>query len=116
MSATGGWATGGIDWNGNGGIDAPNGGGDVILEGDQCLVFFLGGIPDNLSAVPNCRGFSTNPANPAAATSDRIGPFYEGFTAGRLARIINGNSNARRSPFFFSLLDTYSQSDGAGNI
>src|SRR5207237_10361658 len=27
-----------------------------VLEGDQCLVFFLGGIPDQ--HVPGCHGFS----------------------------------------------------------
>jgi hypothetical protein len=58
----------GIDWNGNGKIDPPDQGGDVILEGDQCLVFFLGGINGT-------KGFSTNPANPAADTKERMGPF-----------------------------------------
>jgi prepilin-type N-terminal cleavage/methylation domain-containing protein len=112
-----GWTNIGIDWNGDGVINPANGGGDVILEGDQCLVFFLGGIPLNAAGVPlSCQGFSTNPANPAAATTDRMGPFYEGFTAGRLARILTASSNPRRSPFFFSLLDSYSQGDGFGNI
>ena len=46
----------------------------TILEGDQCLVFFLGGIPNGNGKPP--LGFSTNPANPAAAATaadpDRI--------------------------------------------
>lgn len=52
----------GIDWNGNGEID-----GDgvtsppVLLKGDQCLVFFLGGIAPSSETG----GFSKNPANPA---------------------------------------------------
>src|SRR5262245_38665891 len=30
----------GIDWNGDGQVQ-----GDWVLEGDECLVFFLGGLP-----------------------------------------------------------------------
>jgi general secretion pathway protein G len=48
-----------VDWNGDGTI-TPN--VPLTLEGDQCLVFFLGGIPQN--GIPT--GFSTNPSNPAA--------------------------------------------------
>lgn len=61
---------GGIDWNGNGQIDA----GAVILNGSECLVFLLGGIP---SPQGNLLGFSTNPSNPATQTVDRIGPFFD---------------------------------------
>jgi hypothetical protein len=68
----------GIDWNGNGTIDA----GPVTLEGHQCLVFFLGGIPSNgvLS------GFSTNPRNPAMliAGGTNVGPFFQ-FKAERIS-------------------------------
>jgi prepilin-type N-terminal cleavage/methylation domain-containing protein len=60
-----------IDWNGNGIVDPP-----VELTGDQCLVFFLGGI-QNSSPTPHCLGFSTNEKNPAQLTGARIGPFYE---------------------------------------
>jgi hypothetical protein len=60
----------------------------VVLEGDQCLVFFLGGIGGT-------HGFSTNGANPAQnpnanpnpnpalAWGDRVAPFYE-FNPSRL--------------------------------
>jgi general secretion pathway protein G len=74
-----------IDWNLTGGApDAP-----IDLEGHQCLVFFLGGVP---RFNPNgATGFSTNPAYPAAAafvsptgvagtsvmTDERIGPFFQ---------------------------------------
>src|SRR5207247_2502159 len=48
-----------IDWNGNGNADGP-----VILEGDQCLVFFLGGIP--IQGTPaGVLGFSTDPRDPS---------------------------------------------------
>ena len=83
------------DWNGNGVYDS----GAYLLSGDECLAFFLGGIPtgephDN-SAIrtgqgpPGCLGFSKNPINPTlppiagTATAGRDGPFYE-FDSGRL--------------------------------
>lgn len=66
-----------IDWNGNGALDP----GAVTLEGDQCLVFFLGGIR-NSSGLHT--GFSTNAKNPTSASTERIGPFAE-FQAQRLA-------------------------------
>jgi prepilin-type N-terminal cleavage/methylation domain-containing protein len=68
-----------VDWNGNGSQtpDPP-----VVLTGDQCLVFFLGGIQSS-SPSPHCLGFSTNEKNPAQATGDRVEPFYE-FKSSRL--------------------------------
>jgi prepilin-type N-terminal cleavage/methylation domain-containing protein len=73
------WSSG-IDWSG--GLGMPNGG--VVLEGDQCLVFFLGGIPavdsnGNLGVT----GFSTNPQNPTQLGGNRLPPLFE-FAAGRL--------------------------------
>jgi prepilin-type N-terminal cleavage/methylation domain-containing protein len=55
----------------------------VILEGDQCLVFFLGGLPGPSNSVA---GFSTSPTNPTAATApggERI-KFFD-FKVDRLA-------------------------------
>ena len=107
-----------VDWNGNGKIDPPTGpiAGDVILTGDQCLVFFLCGIPFvDGTGLPTCSGFSTNPANPAAhITPGTPGlapkpPLYE-FDTGRLVFSYNP-----RAPRFFSYLDTYGNStDGKG--
>src|SRR6266849_5038089 len=68
----------GIDWNGNGVQDPP-----VILEGDQCLVFFLGGIQSNKDSKLECLGFSVNQANPAREGGQRVGPFCE-FKSSRL--------------------------------
>jgi prepilin-type N-terminal cleavage/methylation domain-containing protein len=66
------------DWSGTGSSAA------FTLEGDQCLVFFLGGIPD--PTTPGCRGFSTNPTNPTSlATGDKIS-FYNFETARLYAR------------------------------
>jgi hypothetical protein len=68
-----------VDWNANGNPvpDLP-----VVLTGEQCLVFFLGGIVSS-SPTPHCLGFSTNEKNPAQTTGDRVGPFYE-FSGSRL--------------------------------
>lgn len=63
-----------VDWNGDG---IPNGpGGNVgtpwILEGEQCLVFYLGGIP----SATGPQGFSTNNMIPSAPGGKRKGPYY----------------------------------------
>ena len=80
-----------IDWNGNGTKDA-----DVVLQGDQVLVFLLGGIPSASSS--DVLGFSTSPTNPADLTSTtRKGPYFP-FSPDRLMRQSNG---------FFQYLDPY---------
>jgi prepilin-type N-terminal cleavage/methylation domain-containing protein len=71
------------DFNGNGTND-----GDYILQGDQCLVFFLGGVPslDTASQTYAMTGFAKNPVNPfanPAAASSRQQPIFE-FNPGRL--------------------------------
>lgn len=92
--------TTGHDWNGDGAVDPPlNGAGTPSvayeLEGHQCLVFFLGGIP---ASNPNgCLGFSANRRNPTQAGGERIGPFLE-FQPGRLVA-----TNGR----FLSYIDGY---------
>ncbi len=106
----------GIDWNGNGQLDD----GQVLLEGDQCLVFFLGGIPGPPASTPFTTGFSTNPQNPAfhtiAVGSETNAPLFE-FSSDRLTR--NTPRNAPYSvstdprnplpvaPLHYSYLDTY---------
>ncbi len=82
-----------IDWNGDGRAE-----GDWELEGDECLVYFLGGIPDKAGATPFCLGFSANPRNPAAPGGQRVGPFFE-FRSHRL-RDLHGRG-------FLSYLDAY---------
>jgi prepilin-type N-terminal cleavage/methylation domain-containing protein len=61
------WGSG-INWHQ--GVAMPQGG--VWLEGDQCLVFFLGGIPGDKTFL----GFSTNVQNPTAVGGERF-KFYE---------------------------------------
>jgi general secretion pathway protein G len=71
-----------IDWNGDG-VSSPA----VILEGDQCLTFFLGGIPSTTGGINAGTGFSTNPQNPAwhiaNAGTPTVPPFFE-FDSSRL--------------------------------
>lgn len=90
------WST--VTWS-VGGVVVPNGG--VILEGDQCLVFFLGG-PDGTN------GFSTDPSNPMAATATRKGPYYE-FPLGRLKAMPALNVAMGRSQSALSFLDYFNK-------
>jgi prepilin-type N-terminal cleavage/methylation domain-containing protein len=98
-----------VDWNNNGTVDPA-----VDLEGHQCLVFFLGGIP---SYNPNnCIGFSTVPSDPSAQTSDRIGPFYGDFKSNRLIVLptgpvgaLTGVPPASANLFYFSYMDPWAK-------
>lgn len=78
----------GIDWSGGQPNYKTTALGSIILEGDQCLAFFLGGIPD--ATTPGGLGFSTNPLNPADVfpspknpKPEKIGPFFK-FKGNRL--------------------------------
>lgn len=58
--------------------------GSVILEGDECLVFFLGGIPQQVTAGAgnsggwSVTGFNRDPSNPFIAnTTSRTVPLFE---------------------------------------
>ncbi len=79
----------GIDWNANGTIDSSKL-GPTVLEGEHCLVFFLGGIQSSSSGVNAVLGFSTNPQNPALVGGTRRGPFYQNFESARLVVDTNG--------------------------
>jgi prepilin-type N-terminal cleavage/methylation domain-containing protein len=113
-------AAGGIDWNGNGAIDAAtampgrDGGDAFTLEGDQVLVFCLGGIPNNLAAgPPSTQGFSSDATNPAnlAGNPNPLPPLFE-FQTSRLVRTMPVYSPAN---IFLSYLDNYGATDGLGN-
>lgn len=57
----------------------------TVLDGAECLVFYLGGMIEGGRAV----GFAADPQNPTAATTtttgkERIGPFFE-FKTNRLS-------------------------------
>jgi general secretion pathway protein G len=83
-----------IDWNNNGVTTD-----DVTLEGDQCLVFFLGGI-QNTTGTFDCLGFSTNSKNPMTLTGDHIPPFFD-FKSERLT------TKFHTANTYFSYLDAY---------
>jgi hypothetical protein len=89
-----------VDWAG---IGAPV---DEILEGDQCLVFFLGGIPSNPNTPGgySFNGFSNNGKDPASlnVNAGRTPPFFA-FTADRMMTVAGRTTN------FPSFNDNYSQ-------
>ncbi len=63
---------------------------DKELTGDECLVFFLGGMADYPTDgdVPTLRGFSKNSKWPLSMEGEnRDGPFYSKFDVGRLTDI-----------------------------
>jgi prepilin-type N-terminal cleavage/methylation domain-containing protein len=80
-----------FDYNGNGVNDAATGKFPfVVLQGHECLVFFLGGVPAVTTVAGreqfSVTGTSRNPANPfvdAQHATTRLGPFFE-FKADRL--------------------------------
>ncbi len=61
-----------INWNGSpSAVPDPY----IILEGEQCLVYFLGGMRYNSSGPT---GFNTDKSNPTAQTNtQRLGPFFD---------------------------------------
>lgn len=91
-----------IDWNGDGKNE------ELYLEGEQCLVFHLAGVPiyspantpppSGVTGAITFVGFSNNPSNPAlppaSASERRQGPYFE-FQSNRLVSFtssIAGNS------------------------
>jgi prepilin-type N-terminal cleavage/methylation domain-containing protein len=127
------------DFNGNGIKPASSGGTDAnhyILEGHECLVFFLGGIPnqDPNSGAFGLNGFGKDPSNPftnnlasdpnyAGAqnpmySNNRQAPFYE-FNAGRLYADPNNLSNAGINPGipgYYDSLGAGPPSLGSGSV
>ncbi len=96
-ATSGGGAPAGIpngfyDFDGSGTGLGPTGQPKVaLLQGTECLVFFLGGLPETTSNGWAVSGFAKNPANPmqnAVTTSNRSTPMYE-FVAGRFVDIDN---------------------------
>ncbi len=92
----------GINWNGSNNAGTPIiDSGAVTLEGDQCLVFFLGGIPQPQGGgVFGAGGFSKNPRDPSAAPLSA--PNFE-FVTSRL----KANGNAALLTGFPSYIDPF---------
>lgn len=100
------WSTNGVKWNPS---SLP--GDSPILSGDQCLVFFLGGIQtkDPTTGVLQCNGFPRDPNDfakpPSQWTSTPYGPYFE-FKSDRLTDQISTRTG---STGFFSYMDGYKQ-------
>jgi type II secretory pathway pseudopilin PulG len=71
-----------------------------VLEGDQCLVFFLGGPPVGGGQPGLMGGFSTNPLNPIDKTNTNRKKDFD-FEAARLYNRVGANYP------FFSYYDVY---------
>jgi prepilin-type N-terminal cleavage/methylation domain-containing protein len=90
------------DFNGNGKMDGP-----YILQGNECLVFFLGGIPlqDPATGAFGMTGFGKDPVNPftnsvigsGMYSANRQPPAFE-FNAGRLFLDPNNPGNLTGNP------------------
>ena len=93
------------DFNNNGTDDSgPHRDQAYILQGPECLVFFLGGMPTQVASSSGANqfglvGFGRNPLNPfstfvqsaaSTASTNRTLPLYE-FVVGRLDDSENGN-------------------------
>jgi prepilin-type N-terminal cleavage/methylation domain-containing protein len=114
---SGGPATNFIDWNQDQKYT-----GAMLLTGDQCLVFFLGGIQTGPSSVPPhptraCNGFSTDQSQPIPAPgATTYGPYFE-FKSDRLVECPRSapsplpadNQRPDGSNGYFSYLDGYKQ-------
>jgi prepilin-type N-terminal cleavage/methylation domain-containing protein len=96
------WLAGGIDWNGDGSPTGP-----VVLEGHQCLVFFLGGVQQRTPTTA-CLGFATDPRDPIklSQSQGRKGPFFE-FDTPRLG-IWSGTAGAATAGYL-SYFDPFTQ-------
>ncbi len=79
----------------------------VDLDGDQCLVFFLGGIPTQVNGVFGTKGFANDSHNPTntSPTVKWNQPFFN-FPSGRLYTPARG-SNKFYSANFPSFKDYY---------
>ncbi len=77
-----------IDWNNNGNAN------DVLnLQGQHCLVFWTGGIPQwdpTRTQLISMGGFSADPTNPTTPGGARKGPYMTAFQMSRLKPDSNG--------------------------
>lgn len=87
-----------INWDGSGNLN-----NSTVLSGPECLVFYLGGMPDLTPNKPRCLGFSKDAQDPTGGTTDRIGPFFQ-FKPSRLV--------VRPGRAFFEYLDAYPNKTG----
>lgn len=84
------------DWSGG---TMPAGKWTVVLEGDQCLVFFLGGIPS--ANPPGCRGFADSASMPTNLSLPNKAKRLFNFASERLFRRSNHSFYSYRDPYSF---------------
>jgi prepilin-type N-terminal cleavage/methylation domain-containing protein len=100
-----------IDWNGDGVANE-----ELFLEGEQCLVFHLGGIPLTSSGSIIMTGFSNNAFNPAApivnSSEKRQGPYFE-FQSARLKPMVSALTGNTANVTFPAYLDPWTRPGGA---
>jgi prepilin-type N-terminal cleavage/methylation domain-containing protein len=92
----------------------------MILEGQHCLVFFLGGVqapatPGSFGTSGTCTGFSTDPTNPTTVGGTRRGPFYDFKTS----RLFLDSRNIGYGPTgtalnFFVYIDAFGKASPSG--
>lgn len=85
----------------------PWGTDDKVLTGDECLIFFLGGVPVYQvgSTTPTLTGFSKNSRWPfAVAGENRDGPFHTEFRAERFVDGVGAESVADQIPSYLDSL------------
>ncbi len=93
-----------VYWDGSSPTVAANANNIAVLEGQHCLVFYLGGIATPTASGIKMNGFSADVTNPSAGiitpgTAQRKGPFYE-FPPNRLQAYST-------CPGFYAFLDPY---------
>lgn len=111
----------GIDWAGGAWTGVNNNNNFATLYGDQCLVFFLGGIPTNTAGVNGATGFSDSPTNPSTLGGSRLQPWFN-FDSSRLVNLRGNLRAGANAPApggtnigqFFSYFDTYSVNNPVG--
>jgi general secretion pathway protein G len=80
----------------------------TFLEGDQALVFFLGGMQTNSGGVNGCIGFAAFAKNPTSVdpTLPRTDPLYE-FSSRRLLTVARVYPPAKSPNPYFVYADSY---------
>jgi type II secretion system protein G len=111
IGISGGW----YDVNGNGNLD-----GFYVLSGPQCLVLFLGGVPQTVGTAGwAMTGFAKNPLNPfmnSSLSTNRQPPFYD-FPSNRLTTDLTNTAGPSSGfPGFLDSLGTYDTSGADGAI
>lgn len=112
----------GFKYNWNGNTDAagnPIYDPPYVLEGEQCLVFYLGGIPAyTTSGSIGMTGFCPSVQNPALAATPgapRKGPYYT-FNANRLALTLPSNPSIQNPLHFPVYIDAWNVKLTTGNF